>query len=262
MKHLNMYCMQELDLEDGAVDNPVLQSSPPCARRNRSAQAAEQSAIPSESESESKDIQAEEVRPENKRGRTRGGGYRSSEQSGQDSKLKTPALRGLLQVRGGVVPVVEREKNALKEALHIASLDLQERHRKILVELDRAKFVAHKCVEKTNVLRKAVEEYGWAYDVLQAAQSRAAAGRSTRNNASQNSFVEICETLVNSWAVNVQIAEDRLSGWEFKSKRQATIVSRVRNEFCAAETAANENRTKIHEDLNDLKALKNLLENL
>ena len=200
------------------MENPILHSAPPPTRRHRRAPTPDNSGLNSETAAESDDIHDEEDVPENQRTRRRAGLNSLPDRVDTRSKLKGPALRGLLQVRAGVVPIVQREKNSLKEALHTASLELQQRHGKVLAEIERAKFMTRKIAERTEVLNKAVEEYDRAFAVLVAAQTEGTKNNSAQVQSCQKSFLKICESLVNSWAVNVKVAKDRLSSWEFKSK--------------------------------------------
>ena len=181
--------------------------------------------------------------------------------NGKTQIPNAPALNGLLQVRSGIGAVVQKRRYSLKEALHTESLALKDRHQKIIEEKDRARFVARKCAEKSEEHRKAFEEYEQACAVLAAAKSKSTKSSPTEE-PSQKFYMASCESLVKSWTKTVQVKEASLSGWEFKSKRQASVVARLYNEFRAAEASANQSRKKIHENLHELKALDNLLEDL
>ena len=171
------------------------------------------------------------------------------------------ALSGLKQVRTGIAAIIQKKRYSLKEALHTESLALRKRHHRVFEENDRAKYVTRKCVEKTSEHNKAFGEYERACEVLRTALTDFPTIKSA-GEPTQKPYIRNFESLVNSWAKNVQVTEENLSSWEFKSKSQATMVARVSKEFRAAETAANESRKKIHEDLEELKALEGLLRDL
>lgn len=130
---------------------------------------------------------------------------------------------------------------------------------------DHLKFLFRKIAEKRDKLERAVEEHGQTHDMLVAAKSNDVAGsaHNAELKASANKpVVKICETLVRSWAENVETSNRSLSRWEFKARRQAVIVNRTKEEVEAAEISKAQNATKIEAEIFQMLALTQFVKEL
>ena len=181
---------------------------------------------------------------------------------GAKHKVDSTALRGLAHLRSGIAAVVQKEKYNLKEALHTATLALSEKQERLREESDGLQFVRHKVEEKTDVHRKAVEEYNRAHDMLTIARLDHSSPTPADLKASMKSFVTMCESLVKSWSDHVQVHAACVSLWGFKANRQSAFVTRIFNELSEAEANEFEARTIINEDLTEVQAVSDLLEDL
>ena len=122
-----MLCMQELGPRGGAVYDPVLHPSRLPRHRQRRAPSEDTSVVVSESETESESsesetesdgIQEEEDTCGKQRTRTRAGQDPAVDRTRVETKLRSPELYGLREVRADVVTVVQRKRNLLKDTPH------------------------------------------------------------------------------------------------------------------------------------------------
>ena len=176
--------------------------------------------------------------------------------------IDAPALRGLMELRSEITTLLKKEKNRLKEALHATSFAVAEKQRRVNEEKDRIRFVNRKVLETREVNRKATEEHDRALEVLRTARASAHSVNSPDEKYSQTAYISNCESLVKSWAENLQVASESLSSWELKQKRQVVVVNRVSNELGAAEKKESETNTQITIKLTHLQAVADLLEDL
>lgn len=176
--------------------------------------------------------------------------------------LTAPSILGLVQVRTGVDEVVLKKKNILQDALNTVSLSLREQKVRVAEEMGRANFVNQILAEKTDNHRRALQEYDRAREMLRSARVEASYETSQDRKDLGNSFLLICESLVNSGAEKVQTSQASLSIWEFKAQRQRAAVTQVNEELRTAEARVSETEAQIHADLAHLQAVCDLLQEL
>ena len=161
--------------------------------------------------------------------------------------LEGPALLGLMQVKSGVDSVVKAESLMLRVAFHAAKLALQQKQSSVYEEKERQNFIMRKVVEKRATYEHAVAEYDRARRVLQGARADLTMAATTEQKSKRTMFIIRCETLCDSWAENMKIAEDRLGAWQLKSRLQIAAAAKATNELASAETDFNDAIANISE---------------
>lgn len=93
-----------------------------------------------------------------------------------------------------------------------------------------------KLEEKKDSYDRAVEEYDPSRGVSAAVvPDEPEQPERTADFALRKSITKMCESLVNSWYKNVEVARKRVGIWDFKSTRQTMAVMRVSKELANAE---------------------------
>ncbi|KAG0599762.1 hypothetical protein M758_12G176500 [Ceratodon purpureus] len=169
---------------------------------------------------------------------------------------------GLLLLRPYVNAAVEAERLRFIAARHDALKTVHLLQSSLTEERNRLKFFERKVAENTNSQMRASEEYSKARDVYAAANVDEVKCASKECKARMKNFTTLCETLVNSWYKNLEIANARLDIWEFKLKRQNERIAKLTSELTGAELTYGDKRIILENSLTNIQAVADILEEL
>ena len=179
-----------------------------------------------------------------------------------EARVDTVALKGLALLRKSMTGVVQGEQHRLHEAKHDYYKNADITANRLVEEKDHLKFVQSKVDIKATSLRQFIEQLDKAKEILQAAKFRVRLKATKEEQKEISSYVEICESLVTSWEISVDLAKQRLHCWEFKHKRQTAIIAKLTAELVEAESQYRDVSEQLNLELDSLKAVSELLRQL
>lgn len=165
------------------------------------------------------------------------------------------AMKALHLLKGQVKKVVDGELNRLRSSRHLAFEPVADLAQRLEEEKDKLKHVLRKATEKQGSYERAVAEYDKSRAVVVSAGDEGGPHLNQDLNVGQKSFQNICESLVNSWKEDVDLAKKRVVTWDFKSKRQHMMVSKAQKELTAAEAKYQAQGFEIDSEMENLRAL-------
>lgn len=176
--------------------------------------------------------------------------------------MSEPAFLGLIHLRPGLLKSIEMERMRLRAAAHDVSKDLEIALTRFNQNMDHLKFLNRKVAEKRDKLERAVEEHARAHETLIAETKEEytkAASRVEDTAPASKRVIKVCETLVRSFAENVESSNRSLSRWEFKARRQAVIVNHDQDDVQVAQAEKAANATKIEAEVFQMLALSQFI---
>lgn len=174
------------------------------------------------------------------------------------------AIAGMIAIRPSILKCVDSERMRLRAESHDAGRELERAMTRFNQEQDHLKFLTRKVAEKADTLDRAIEEHRAAHDAMLAARSEeadvATAGKDHARG--KKPIANRYDTLVRSWADNVENSHRSLNRWEFKMRRQTTLVNRAADDVEAAEVTKAAHVAEIEAGVFQMSALAQFVKDL
>lgn len=177
------------------------------------------------------------------------------------SVLQSSALASILRLRAGVENLVEADRMRLRSQRHEAfepvsrvSLSLEEAR-------ERLNHVSRKLEEKKENYQRALGEYEHSRGILTAAGEERGELPKPEQGIQINNVEKTCESLLNSWWKNVEIARDGVRAWDYKYRSQTMVVLKVSKELATAQAKYKATCEEIAAEFDDLRSLSIFLMN-
>ena len=166
---------------------------------------------------------------------------------------------GLYVLRDGIMQLASSHCMSLKENRHHAAAGVLRAKDRTRDEVDRLRFFESKVTEHQAMYDKALSEYETEREVLKAARNDLSDVSNLEDKLKKTKYIKSCETLVNSWASNLEIARERLAYWEFKTTRQVALVGKLTDAAHSLEVAYRGTCEVIETDIRHVEALTEFL---
>ena len=176
--------------------------------------------------------------------------------------MTNSTFAGLSLLRPAIEVAVTTERNKLCMSSHDEKRDVALLKSRVIEENERLKYMNRKLAENVDSHNYACEEYEKARTVCMAAREDDGSLTDPEQVRGRKYFVRMCESLEKSWQQNVDVAKQRRTQWEFKSRRQTSLITKLKAELAEAKASYEAACAKIDSQLADLQAVLDLMKEL
>ena len=178
------------------------------------------------------------------------------------AKLEKAAIEGLSLIRKQLAGVVEGEQAKLQEARHDAHNTANNLAIRLKKEKETLKLFQERVDEKAKSHVEMIEQHDKALTMLLAAKSEDLTSATDEEKEYRKTFIQRSETLVGSWYVNVDMARQRVECWEFKLRKQSTVVAKLSADLAAAESRYAAVVQQLDVEMGSLRAVSEFIRHL